>query len=379
MSVLLRKYATGTGADVIIPIVKAGSNDFAVSGDWTPAAGDVKVSKDGGASANIATLPTFVTDIGWQFVFSDAELTAARINVNVVDSATKAIEDQHIVIETYGNASAQHAFDLDTANVTLASTTHTGAVIPTVTTVGTTTTNTDMRGTDGALAASSAPTNFADLSITSGTGLVSVGTNNDKTGYSISGTKTTLDALNDVTTAQVNTEVDTALSDYDPPTRAELTTDTNSILTVLGTPAGADVAADIAAVKAETATIVADTNELQTDWVNGGRLDLIVDAILADTASLDGTKIPDTISLANINAEVDTALDTAIPELGVAAPTATPTVRTGLMLMYMMVRNQLIVQTSGTDAIEVYNDAGTKITQKLITDDGSDYTEAEMS
>src|SRR3990170_831739 len=38
-------------------------------------------------------------------------------------------------------------------------------------------------------------------------------TNNDKTGYSINGTKTTLDALNDVSTAQVNTEVDTALAD----------------------------------------------------------------------------------------------------------------------------------------------------------------------
>jgi len=42
---------------------------------------------------------------------------------------------------------------------------------------------------------------------------VIVGTNNDKTGYSISGTKTTLDALNDISTADVNAEVDTALSD----------------------------------------------------------------------------------------------------------------------------------------------------------------------
>lgn len=46
----------------------------------------------------------------------------------------------------------------------------------------------------------------------------------------------------------------------------------------LGTPAGADMAADIAAVKAETALIVADTNELQADWADGGRLDLILDA-----------------------------------------------------------------------------------------------------
>ena len=34
--------------------------------------------------------------------------------------------------------------------------------------------------------------------------------------------------------------------------------------------------------------ILVDTNELQTDWTNGGRLDLIVDAILADTNELQG-------------------------------------------------------------------------------------------
>jgi len=44
-------------------------------------------------------------------------------------------------------------------------------------------------------------------------GEVTVGTSNDKTGYSISGSKTTLDALNDVSQAEVNTQVDTALTD----------------------------------------------------------------------------------------------------------------------------------------------------------------------
>ena len=34
----------------------------------------------------------------------------------------------------------------------------------------------------------------------------------------------------------------------------------------------------------EVAAILADTNELQSDWANGGRLDLILDGILADTA-----------------------------------------------------------------------------------------------
>lgn len=47
--------------------------------------------------------------------------------------------------------------------------------------------------------------------------------------------------------------------------------------------------ADVETIKADTAAILIDTNELQTDWVNGGRLDLIIDAILVDTGTtLDG-------------------------------------------------------------------------------------------
>lgn len=70
---------------------------------------------------------------------------------------------------------------------------------------------------------------------------------------------------------------------------AAVKTETASILAdtaTLGTPAGADFAADIAAVKTDTGNIVTDTNELQTDWVNGGRLDLLLDATLADTNEL---------------------------------------------------------------------------------------------
>ena len=45
----------------------------------------------------------------------------------------------------------------------------------------------------------------------------------------------------------------------------------------------------LGAIKAETALIVADTNELQTDWKNGGRLDLIQDAIKVPTDKLTFT------------------------------------------------------------------------------------------
>lgn len=115
----LRKYGAGTGADIYINIPKAGSANHAVSADWTPAAGDVKISKDGGAAANIGTLPTAVVmgnSAIWKFVFTDAELQAAFISVTISDSATKAIDDTGFSIETYGNASGLHAFDLDTAS-----------------------------------------------------------------------------------------------------------------------------------------------------------------------------------------------------------------------------------------------------------------------
>ena len=243
----------------------------------------------------------------------------------------------------------------------------------------------------------------------------------------------------------------------------------------MGQPAGATLAADIAALKAETALIVADTNELQVDNIPGtlstiegkvDTLDTVADGIqtdlsnatdglgalkaLIDTADTaidvavadlaNGTDglgalkaLIDTVNsdLANgtdglgalkalidtldtvadaikvvtdkfaftvanqvdantlqiegadatdtINAQVDAALDTAISELGVAVPTATPTIRTALMLLYMALRNKTITQTSGTDALEIHNDAGTKITKKLLTDDGADYAEAKMS
>lgn len=119
MTLFDRKYATAAGADVYLPMTKAGVVDFAVGADWTPAAGDVTVSKDGGVETNITTLPVY-TNGSWKFVFSDAELTAKRITVRIVDSATKAVEDNQFAIETYGDASAMKVFDYSVAAPTAA-------------------------------------------------------------------------------------------------------------------------------------------------------------------------------------------------------------------------------------------------------------------
>lgn len=101
------------------------------------------------------------------------------------------------------------------------------------------------------------PTNFADMAITVTTGLLSVGTNNDKTGYSISGTITTLDGLNnfDPTTDAVATVATVtggataaALAAVDSNVDAILVDTGTTIPATLGTPAGASVSADIAAL-----------------------------------------------------------------------------------------------------------------------------------
>lgn len=111
-----RKYNTATVAatHVRVPIVKRAVVDYAVSADWTPAAGDVTVSKDGGAAANIATLPTALTmgnSAVWVFQFSAAELSCKQLVVTIADAATKTIEDQCFVIETVGDAAAMYPSD----------------------------------------------------------------------------------------------------------------------------------------------------------------------------------------------------------------------------------------------------------------------------
>jgi len=64
---------------------------------------------------------------------------------------------------------------------------------------------------------------------------------------------------------------------------------------------------------AEAAAILVDTNELQTDWMNGGRLDTIIDAILADTGT-DGVLVAPT-GLDKITATAPSGVATTYPEM----------------------------------------------------------------
>lgn len=121
---------------------------------------------------------------------------AAALNNSLVDAGTTGLLAPTVAARTL-DVTATGAAGIDWGNVEN-KTTSNNLSGTTTNLVNTCTTNTDMRGTDSALLAASTPANFGDLAITVTTGRVTVGTNNDKAGYSISGTKTTLDALNDI-------------------------------------------------------------------------------------------------------------------------------------------------------------------------------------
>jgi hypothetical protein len=109
------KYNTGTTFE--FPMIKRGVVDFAQTGDWTPAAADSAISKDNG---NYADTTNTVAIVGgsptrgvsvWKLTLTATELSAGTVTVQIIDAATKAVEDQAFTVYTYGNASAYFAGD----------------------------------------------------------------------------------------------------------------------------------------------------------------------------------------------------------------------------------------------------------------------------
>ena len=225
-------HKKNTAKYLAVPMVSDTSPESFVTGESVT---DTAYYKDGaGAWTSLAIADTF-TEIGSTGIY-EIDLTASEMNhdqvlikltsTNGADTMVIFQMDDQSIDDL--NITASGNIGIDWANVENPTTAVdlSGTDIQLCDTV---TTNSDMRGTDSALLAASAPTNFGDLSITATTGRVDVA--------SIGGT---------LQTANDN---------------------------------GADIN-----------NILADTNELQTDWANGGRLDLILDAILADTGT-DGVAI----------------------------------------------------------------------------------------
>ncbi len=197
----------GVELTVEFPVIKKDDTDFAATGDWTPATGDTKISKDGGTGANTSNNPAAIGGTGsvlWKLTITATEMQAARVAIQIVDAA---IEDQVILVETYGNASAQHAFDLDNAKVTVEA---------------------------------------IDSDVITSTAIAA-------------------DAIGD---SEFNAQGLIATAVWDKAQASHV---------------GAGTFGEIAT---EIASILADTNELQGDWVDAGRLDVLLDAIKAVTDNL---------------------------------------------------------------------------------------------
>ncbi len=125
------------GVETRIPFTLYEADGINLRTDAVYVLGDVKISKDEGSPQD--TDNGFVAVNGKYYITLTAtEMQAARISLTIIDQdSTKLWLDIGKDIETYGNASAQHAFNLNSATV--------------VTSGGTIDTNNDMRGTDSAL------------------------------------------------------------------------------------------------------------------------------------------------------------------------------------------------------------------------------------
>jgi hypothetical protein len=82
-----------------------------------------------------------------------------------------------------------------------------------------------------------------------------------------------------------------------------------------------------------------------------------------------------TVTTAQVNTEVvDVIRVDTISELAQAAPAASPTVATALMLLYMALRNEF---TQTATLATISNDAGTVICKSTTSDDATTFTRGE--
>jgi len=110
----LREY--GSTEKIYFPLVTYGGSDY-LSGA-TIAAGDCKFMIDGDSDEFVATDATFEEEGGGIYSITPiaAEMQGKVIIFRIVDqTATQEWEQQMIIVETYGHASAMHAFNLNTA------------------------------------------------------------------------------------------------------------------------------------------------------------------------------------------------------------------------------------------------------------------------
>ncbi len=340
MQVEQGKY--GATKDVYFELFEVDGVDLRT--DWTPAASDCQVSTDGGAFANsdnIAVVAPTGTGI-YKVVLSASEMTGAVVIIKLVDSATKVFLDKTIKVETYGNASAMHAFDLDTAtqDVNVASED-----------------NIDFGATKKASIETACDASFTSYDPPTKAEM--------DTGHGLLATEAKQDII-DTNVDQIETAVITNA-------------------------AGTDIAADIIAVKAETATIVADTNELQSDDVPGlisalndlsaAQVNTECDTALSDYDPPTKAEMDTAHALlatpAQVNAQVlDVCNVDTFAEPGQGAPGATISIFAKIGYIYKFLRNK--ITNDGSEIIVFADDGSTEDQKSTLSEAAGTVTRGEF-
>lgn len=132
-------------------------------------------------------------------------------------------------------------------------------------------------------------------------------------------------------------------------------------------------------------TKLANTNEITvarmgalTDWINGGRLDLLLDTIPTTAMrGTDGANTATPLTAAEVNAEVVNVINTDTSgEPAQGAPPATASLRTKIDWLFKAFRNK---KTQTATEWDLFNDAGTVVDSKAtVADDGTTASKAEI-
>ncbi|MGB1223916.1 MAG: hypothetical protein ACPHCN_07210 [Mycobacterium sp.] len=109
-----REY--GVATEIYVPVPKVDDTDLAATGDYAYAAGDIKLSKDGAATANPASSPTEIDMGTYMLLQIDLSATEMQCETLIIALADSALEHNVWIVETYGHASARWPGKLSSAS-----------------------------------------------------------------------------------------------------------------------------------------------------------------------------------------------------------------------------------------------------------------------
>lgn len=106
----------GTSGKFYFPLLLASTQNFASTGAITFSSSDVTIVKDGSTYRNLTNTPTGVamgSAAVFQVVTSASEMQAEKIAIQIKDETGALVQDQMLIIDTYGSSVAAHEFDLN--------------------------------------------------------------------------------------------------------------------------------------------------------------------------------------------------------------------------------------------------------------------------